>query len=714
MKHIFRLLLLLCISTGAFAQSIVPLGAANNTVEVKGGLTADSALAVPWTSSFIGKGTDVNRRIESSRIDSLPTWMRRSARLKILTQWDSGTYYIPPSQKANPLGVATLDASGHVPPSQLPSIVYSGQVFVDANMAAMLAHVGATAGALSIRTDSSNEILVLLATPSSIRANWAFTTYTQAVLAFNLRTGAVFPRAGDYITDSVAEGVNNLYFTAARAQAQIWLDTSTRLATQYYVNTHSASNLQTLLIGGDSTTRNFVATYKLPNASLTGTGGWNAFIGIDPNNGYTGRMNLRDTMDLSGLYYNSINAITSAGKAELHIVSGASNLAIGHSPSVNLTANYTTNVAQMQVTGWSLGAFMKIDTAHFYMGDGTNTFTLSHATMTASRSDTLPNKSGTIALTSDVSAIGLNSVLTVNPNTNQAINIGKTVSGYPLYRNVYLGLGADSSGLISLLDTNGSATIVLSTSGGDPNVLVSASAGVAVLDATNGVYAQGFNHSIFLTQRSLNFFSTAVGKYTHANDSAYFSVAPIKIGKLTSTSRQFGSTYVGLSGGSDSSGRIVVQDTANATIITLSSASTSAILTCASTTNTSIVSSSTGLTSFHIIGNGSAPSIAAGSGAGTSPTISVTGTDLAGYITVTVGTSPGTGTLLGTITFATAYGSAPRCIVLAPANKESQNLSGLSMPYVSQSGILTTGFPISIQNALTATTTYQFYYQVIR
>lgn len=54
----------------------------------------------------------------------------------------------------------------------------------------------------------------------------------------------------------------------------------------------------------------------------------------------------------------------------------------------------------------------------------------------------------------------------------------------------------------------------------------------------------------------------------------------------------------------------------------------------------------------------SAPTIAAGAAAGSSPTISIAGTDAAGQITLTIGTTPLTG-VLATVTFNLAYISAP-------------------------------------------------------
>lgn len=117
----------------------------------------------------------------------------------------------------------------------------------------------------------------------------------------------------------------------------------------------------------------------------------------------------------------------------------------------------------------------------------------------------------------------------------------------------------------------------------------------------------------------------------------------------------------------------------------------------------------------HLIGGSSAPSISAGAGAGTSPTVAITGTDMGGYISVTAGTIPSLSATIATVTFNSAYGSAPKCVVITPANAETAILSGASMVFVNQAGITTTTFDItSGVTALTAATAYKWYYHVIQ
>ena len=121
------------------------------------------------------------------------------------------------------------------------------------------------------------------------------------------------------------------------------------------------------------------------------------------------------------------------------------------------------------------------------------------------------------------------------------------------------------------------------------------------------------------------------------------------------------------------------------------------------TVTTLVVSTSLTLNG-HFITGGTVPGISAGAGAGTGPIASVSGNDQAGTITVTTGISPGIGTL-ATITFVTAYESAPR-VLLTPVG----NVSASLQYNVGSSSINT--FTLNSNNAPLATTTYIYNYWV--
>jgi len=128
----------------------------------------------------------------------------------------------------------------------------------------------------------------------------------------------------------------------------------------------------------------------------------------------------------------------------------------------------------------------------------------------------------------------------------------------------------------------------------------------------------------------------------------------------------------------------------------------------AKTFNGSVVGQSTGIF-YHYISGAAAPSLAAGTGAGTSPTLAITGTDQDGVITVTTGTLPTAGgdIVTATYTLAFATNSFP---TLTPANANTAALSGLSMVFTT--GTTTTFVITSGTTALTASTTYKWYYHV--
>jgi hypothetical protein len=121
----------------------------------------------------------------------------------------------------------------------------------------------------------------------------------------------------------------------------------------------------------------------------------------------------------------------------------------------------------------------------------------------------------------------------------------------------------------------------------------------------------------------------------------------------------------------------------------------------------------TAATLNHLIGGGSAPSIAAGAGAGTGPTIAISGTDVSGVITLTTGTTPTTPATIATITFATAFAAAPKGVILTPSNAAAAALAAAS-PYVDDSATSTSQFLLKSQGAgLAATTAYRWAFGVI-
>jgi hypothetical protein len=117
----------------------------------------------------------------------------------------------------------------------------------------------------------------------------------------------------------------------------------------------------------------------------------------------------------------------------------------------------------------------------------------------------------------------------------------------------------------------------------------------------------------------------------------------------------------------------------------------------------------------HFVGNNyPAPTIAAGAGAGTSPTIGFSigyQSDTSGWISLTTGSSPTASAVVATITFGTAVSYPGAKCMLAPANAAANALTGAGKVYIPVSSGSTTTFTIeSGSTALAASTLYDWTY----
>lgn len=112
-----------------------------------------------------------------------------------------------------------------------------------------------------------------------------------------------------------------------------------------------------------------------------------------------------------------------------------------------------------------------------------------------------------------------------------------------------------------------------------------------------------------------------------------------------------------------------------------------------------------------LVGLGSTPSIAAGAGAGTGPTIAIVGCDGWGKITLTTGSTPSASATVATITFAVTKSAAPNKISIHAGNEAAAELTGGTDIYADAATVSTTTWQIkSCTTGLTASTTYIFYY----
>jgi hypothetical protein len=166
------------------------------------------------------------------------------------------------------------------------------------------------------------------------------------------------------------------------------------------------------------------------------------------------------------------------------------------------------------------------------------------------------------------------------------------------------------------------------------------------------------------------------------------------------------------SGGINVNGTGVFEDPTNSsTAFQVQNQSGTAILTVNTSTAGLVVAGT--VTGTHFLGGSGTPTStsANGAGAGTSTeTLSITGNDAGGLITLHTGTSPtGSNAVIWTITFAGTYASAPY-VTLTPNDSTAAALSGATQIFVTSSAttfVLTSG-----STALTAATTYTWFYHV--
>ena len=101
------------------------------------------------------------------------------------------------------------------------------------------------------------------------------------------------------------------------------------------------------------------------------------------------------------------------------------------------------------------------------------------------------------------------------------------------------------------------------------------------------------------------------------------------------------------------------------------------------------------------------PSTGAGSGA----TATVTGQDSQGQISLTTGTAPVLGDVIGTLSFNEAYAAAPNGVLLTAANNNAALVC--TNVWVPKTSLATTGFDLkNVGVGLTGSLTYVWYFNI--
>jgi hypothetical protein len=147
----------------------------------------------------------------SSNTISLPVASSSSNGYLTNTDWSTFNNKIDINQKAAFNGVASLDANGKIPSSQIPAISFSSG-YVVTSQSAMLALSNAVVGSIAIRTDNSKNF-VLSGLPANNLGNWLELLMPASVSSINGHAESNITLT----TSDITEGTN-LYFTNARAR----------------------------------------------------------------------------------------------------------------------------------------------------------------------------------------------------------------------------------------------------------------------------------------------------------------------------------------------------------------------------------------------------------------------------------------------------------------------------------------------------------------
>ena len=321
------------ISTGVWNGSVIgeTIGGAGT---VNGILKADgNGLVSAATSSdyqlpltFSNPLTNVSSNISISQVSSNTSGYLSSS------DWNKFNNKIGPSEKGAANGVASLNANGKIPTSQIPAISFSSG-YVVSSQSQMLALSSAVVGSIAIRTDNSKNY-VLSASDPSVLSNWLELLMPAAVSSVNgYTTGSIVLTSSD-----ISEGAN-LYFTDARvktavngfltADAPLSYNTST---TKLSIAQASASSNGYLNSTDWNTFNNKMNTigvqsantiYAAPN-SINGAPSFRALVAADIptlNQNTTGNAGSATILETT----RSINGVGFNGSADISISANTSN-----------------------------------------------------------------------------------------------------------------------------------------------------------------------------------------------------------------------------------------------------------------------------------------------------------------------------------------------------------------------------------------------------
>ena len=460
-------------------------------------------------------------------------------------------------------------------------------------------------------------------------------------------------------------------------------------------NIGGATTMASSLTVGGTATLNSISYGTTPatnnNSTQLATTAYVMNTLASPSNGFawstTGNANITDgskffgTTDAQPLNV-QVGGIAS-GRFDVNAVSGQSTL--GYGAGYSLVRNLTNNNGTKN-TGFGYQAFYNTtlgneNTAMGYQAlltnvAGASSTAIGYQAMSNANSSLNGGSTPLITYNTAVGYQALQGSATASANTGN----NNTATGYQSLKNTTSGFGNSSYGVSSLTSNT---TGYYNTGMGFQSLM----------NSTTGSYNVGVG---MYALRTLGTGTGNVGIGYHtmsSNSSGSYNVA---IGYTANIADGVTNAVAIGNGASNSTSNSIVLGNTNVTRVSTSGAIV--------TTND--------INAKHIKGNSGALSIAASTGAGTSPSaVSVTGTDISGVVALTTGTSPSINAVLATITYNTAFSTAP-VVVITPANAATASLATTQAVWVN---ITTTGFTINTNaTAVVSSTAYKWNYVVIQ
>jgi hypothetical protein len=401
--------------------------------------------------------------------------------------------YIPTTQKAAALGVATLDSSTKVPISQIPDAVigalnYQGTWDASTNTPTLTSSVG-TKGYYYVVSVAGNTNLN--GTTDWLVGDWAVYNgtiwqkidNTDSVTSVNGLTGAVV-----LTTTNVAEGTN-LYYTDARARASVSAGTGISYNSTTGVITNSSPSLGGDVVGPASATDNAIARFD----STTGKLLQNSVVTV----GDTGAVSGVTTLSASTSVTTPIVQATNSGGLALKNSGGTTQMSVGAGGGDNMSINVSTNIngtnAQIDISPTGTGhvyikptgtnsveiAPTNAGTMNNMVIGGTTPLAITGTTITATSfvgsGASLTNVVNSLAASTGISVSGSTGAVTVTntaPDQTVAIASGTGISVTGTYPNFTVTNTSPSSGG-TVTSVTGTAP-VLSSGGTTPAISMAA------------------------------------------------------------------------------------------------------------------------------------------------------------------------------------------------------------------------------------------------